>query len=193
MEETLVFIDAGFVSKLKKYFGKEDYLRTDLIKLSNNLTKRHNLICNKIFYYTAPPFQSGSPTKEESQRYRNYMCFKDKLSRYSDIIIREGRCQRLKIDGIFKYRQKAVDILLTMDLTSVPINYPNIKQIILMTTDSDFVPIMKNLKQQGIKTILYTYYDRKRNTNFSRSNELIKSVSRYIQLTKQDFEDAALK
>ncbi len=193
MNGTLVFIDAGFISKLKKYFGNGNYLKTDLIKLSNNLSKKHNLDCVKIFYYTAPPFQSGRPTKEESQRFRRYRKFKARLSKYPNIIIREGRCQRLKIDGNFKYGQKAVDILLTMDLTNVPINYLDVKQIILMTTDSDFVPIMENLKQQKIKTILYTYYDRKRDTNFSRSNELIKSVSRYVQLTKQDFEDATLK
>lgn len=190
MNNTLIFIDAGFLSKLKKHFSA---LKTDLIKLSDNLSEKENLSCNKIFYYTAPPFQSGKPTKNESTRYKKYLSFKDKLLRYSKIIIREGRCQRLKIENDFTYKQKGVDILLAMDLTSIPIKFPNIKTIILLTTDSDFVPLIEDLKQQNINIILYTYFERKRNTKFSRSNHLLKSVSKYIQLTKQDFENATLK
>jgi len=105
----------------------------------------------------------------------------------------EGRCQRLKIDGEFIFKQKAVDVLLTMDLTNVPIKYPDVKKIILIATDSDFVPVVENLQSQKVKTILYTYYEKKRNTNFSRSNNLIKSVYKYVLLTKEDFEECRLE
>jgi len=44
----------------------------------------------------------------------------------------------------------------------------------------------------GIKVILYTYYEKNRNTNFSRGNDLIKSVHKYVLLAKQDFENAPL-
>ncbi len=98
----------------------------------------------------------------------------------------------MKIDGKFEYKQKAVDVFLAMDLTNIPVKYPNIKKIILIATDSDFVPVIKNLEEQAIKTILYTYYEKKRNTNFSRSNELIKSVHKYVLLSKQDFDNAPL-
>ena len=80
-----------------------------------------------------------------------------------------------------------------MDLTNVPLEFPNVKKIILISSDSDFVPVVQNLEEKGVKTILYTYYEKKRNSPFSRSNHLIKSVCKYALLTKEDFDNAKLK
>ncbi|MFH1585182.1 MAG: NYN domain-containing protein [archaeon] len=192
MEETLVFIDEGFLSKLSKYFGGGRYIKFDKFKFAKELCNKQRLTCKQVFYYTAPPFQSDPPTEEEESLKEGYDKFVRKL-RELEIIVREGRCQRLKIDGNFEYRQKAVDVLLTMDVTSIPLKYPSVKKIILIATDSDFVPVIKNLEEHGIKTILYTYYEKRRDTNFSRSNELIKSVYKYVLLKKEDFEEAKLK
>ena len=79
-----------------------------------------------------------------------------------------------------------------MDLTNVPTEFPEIKRIILISSDSDFVPVIKNLEEKNIKTILYTYYEKKRNTSFSRSNYLIKSVYKYVLLKKEHFDNAPL-
>ncbi|MFH1607079.1 MAG: NYN domain-containing protein [Nanoarchaeota archaeon] len=186
-KETLVFIDANFLSKLSNHFGKKKYLIYDLFKFSYNLAKKQKLNCRQIFYYTAPPFQSEKPTKEEEIRKDGY----DRLKK-KEIIVQEGRCQRLKIDGNLVYKQKAVDILMAMDLMRVPLKFPKIKKIILIASDSDFVPVVKSLEEEGIKAILYTYYEKKRDTNFSRSNHLIKSVHKYVLLKKEDFDDAPL-
>jgi hypothetical protein len=51
---------------------------------------------------------------------------------------------------------------------------------------SDII-IIEKLRVNNVKTILYTYYEKKRNSHFSRSNYLIKSVHKYVQLTKEDF------
>ena len=80
-----------------------------------------------------------------------------------------------------------------MDLMSVPLKYPEIKKIILVSSDSDFVPIVENLEESGVKTILYTYYEKIRNTPFSISNHLVKSVHKYVLLTKEDFFMSPLK
>ena len=104
--------------------------------------------------------------------------------------VREGRCQKVNNNGEIDYNQKGVDTLLTMDLMSIPVRYPKIKTILLIACDSDFVPVIKNLDSLGIKVILLTYFDKKRNSNFSSSNELMQIVSKYVQITKQDFEDA---
>ena len=89
--------------------------------------------------------------------------------------------------------QKAVDILLAMDIMSVPLKYLEVRRIILLSTDSDFVPLIESLKEKGIKTILYTYYKKQRGVIFARSNYLIKSVHKYKLLTKKDFEDCPLE
>ncbi len=222
-EDTLVFIDANFLSKLSKHFGNGNFLVYDLIKFSENLSRKQKLIdnsdnwdkicsefsiciilklpilinriilnCKNIFYYTAPPFQSSVPTSEEEKKNRGYGKFINKLKKRG-VVVREGRCQRLKCDDNFVYKQKAVDILLTMDLMSVPIDYPKVKRIILVSSDSDFVPVVESLEEKGVKIILYTYYEKIRDTPFSVSNHLIKSVHKYVQLTKEDFDNSPLK
>lgn len=188
--ETLVFIDEAFLSKLSKHFGSGKYLRFDRIKFSKNLAEKEKLICRQIFLYISPPFQSTISSKEEGIRKEGYDRFTKNL-REAGVIVREGRCQRLKIDNNFIYNQKAVDVLLAMDLTSVPLKYPEIRRIILISSDSDFVPVIKNLEEQNIKTILYTYYEKKRDSSFSRSNELIKSVFKYKLLTKENLESCS--
>ena len=106
MEKTLVLLDAGFLSKLSNYFGKSKYLKYDLINFAKKISEKQNLFCEHIFYYTAPPFQSPKSTKEESIRYKKYARFIKKLSSNKIISIREGRCQRLKIDGKFIYKDR---------------------------------------------------------------------------------------
>jgi len=191
-KNTLVFIDAGFLSKLSRYFGKGKYLVYDIVKFSENISKKRKLECKKIFYYTAPPFQSHNSSSEERTRKDKYDGFIKKLSENSKIVIREGRCQKIIYSNKIKFSQKGVDTLMTMDLMSVPIKYPNIKKIILIACDSDFVPIINQLREFGLKIILWTYFTKKRNTNFSRSFDLMKAVSEYVKLTKQDFEGAGL-
>ena len=192
MEETIVFIDDGFLAKLSKYFGNGKYLKFNRIDFSKNFAGKQSLVCEKIFYYTAPPFQSEPPTKDEELRKKGHDNFVKKLSKSGEVIIREGRVQRLKIDGKFIYKQKAVDSLAIIDLMSIPLKYSNVKKIILVSSDSDFVPAVESLREFGVKTILYTYYEKRRDSNFSRSNELIKCVDKYVLLTKEDFINALL-
>lgn len=191
LDETLVFIDSNFLSKLSENFGGGKYLLYDLITFSRNISKNQNLFCRKIFYYTSPPYQSSIPSKEEERKKDGYDRFINKL-RKRKVIVREGRCQRLNIDGKVEYRQKGVDILLAMDLMMAPFKFPRVKKLILIASDSDFVPVIKSLEEQGIKTILYTYFERRRDTKFSRSNYLIKSVHKYVLLSLNDFNNAPL-
>ncbi len=192
MENTLILLDAGFLSKLSRYFGAGKYLKYDIIDFARKLSEKQNLFCKQLFYYTAPPFQSEKPTKEESNRYKNYEKFIKKLARNKIITIREGRCQRLKIGNEFIYKQKAVDSLVVIDLMSCPLEHPEVKKIILVASDSDFVPVIKRLDNFNIKTVLYTYYEKGRTAKFSTSNELIKTAHKYVLLSKKDFDNALL-
>ncbi|MAG02679.1 hypothetical protein CMI42_05055 [Candidatus Pacearchaeota archaeon] len=193
MEETLVLVDAAFLSKLSKHLGKGKYINYSIIDFFKKLSKKQNLFCKHIFYYTAPPFQSENPSNQESERYKKYRRFVKKLSKDPVIAIREGRCQRLKIDDNFVYKQKGVDSLMIMDMMKIPIDYKNIKKIVLIASDSDFVPIIKYLSKLTIETILYTHYSKNRESNLSKSNELLKIVNKYVEITKKDFENAPLK
>jgi uncharacterized LabA/DUF88 family protein len=77
-----------------------------------------------------------------------------------------------------------------MDLMDVPLEHPKVKKIILIASDSDFVPVIERLKSRKIEVILYTYFDRKRHSKFSTSNKLLKSVDRYVQLSEKDFTNS---
>ncbi len=193
MEETLVFIDSGFLSRLSKHFGKGSYLRYNLIELAKNLALKQNLLCKHIFYYTAPPFQSTPIKKDEQIRKENYDKFMKKLKQNLLITVREGRCQKLRLsNNNFIFKQKGVDSLAVMDIMSVPLKYKNIKTIILIACDSDFVPVIESLKQLNLKVILYTYYEKSRNSIFSTSNELIKIVNKYVLISSEDFKKSPL-
>lgn len=180
-------IDAGFLSKVSKKIGDGHYFKYDIVKFAKKLTGKQNLIFEHLFFYNAPPYQSPTPTKEDKKRKEEYDSFIQKLKRYDEITIREGRVQRLKADGKYIYKQKGVDTLLTMDLMDMPIVRTKIKKVILIASDSDFVPVINRLKSLGIDVILYTYFERDRNSKFSTSNNLLKSVSRYVKLRKEDF------
>lgn len=190
MEETIVFIDEGFLDKLSKHLGDGERLKFDKFCLAKNLAKKHELFCKKLFYYTAPPFQSTFPTDEEKRKKAGHDKFVKKLSENKNITIREGRCQRtFDKTGNPIYKQKGVDTLLTIDLSHLKEDFPEIKKIVLVSSDTDFCPAIRDIKKRGnIEVILYTYFDKQRNSKFSLSNELIECCSIYCRLEKSDFE-----
>jgi len=195
MEETLVFLDEGFVDNVSKYLGGGIRLKFDKFGFAKNLAKKQNLICKKLFYYTAPPFQSRPAKEEEKKRKEGYDRFIAKLSNNKDIVIREGRCQRIINEGGgIEYKQKGVDTLVAIDLGHLKEDYPNIKKIILISSDTDFCPSITDIKNRwGIEVVLYSYFDRKRKSKFSLSNELIKCCSKYFSLKKEDFNIPLIK
>ncbi len=189
IEKAIVFIDAGFLSKVSYELGEGHYFKYDLIKFSKLLSGKIELIFKHLFFYNAPPFQSSIPSEEEKRRKTDYDEFNVKLGRDKEATIREGRCQRLKIDGNYRFKQKGVDTLLTMDLMKLPVEEPKIKNIILIASDSDFVPVIEHLKKLGINVFLYTYFERDRKSKFSTSNKLLSAATRYFKLTKEDFQN----
>ena len=148
-----------------------------------------------MFYYTCPPFQSYKPIKGEAERKKGHDKFITALSKNKNITIREGRCQRiLNENGELKYHQKGVDTLLTIDLGHIKDDFPEIKTIILVSSDTDFCPAIRDIKKRDkIEVILYTYFDRERKSKFSLSNELIDCCSRYFRLIREDFISCPLK
>ncbi|HLD54642.1 MAG TPA: NYN domain-containing protein [Candidatus Nanoarchaeia archaeon] len=194
MEETLVFIDEGFLSKLSKHLGKTKYIKINYLKFAKQLSKKQNLFCKKIFYYTAPPYQSEPPSEKEELMKKGYDCFIKSFKKNNEVIVREGRCQKIKDEnGETRYKQKGVDTLLTIDLSHLKEDYPEIKKIILISSDTDFCPAIKDIKKRwNTEVLLYTYFDRKRKSKFSLSNDLIACCSKYFKLTKEDFLSAPL-
>lgn len=183
MDKTIVFIDGGYLSKISKHFGRGQPYRIDLNQFAITLAKTCGLWRDEVYYYTAPPYQSSFPSTGEKERKRKYDRFINRLSRIPGFIVREGRCQKTD-DG---FQQKGVDTLLTMDLMKVS-KRDDIKKIVLLACDTDFVPILKELRKNGIYSILFYYTDKVRNSKFSMSNYILTACNECILLTKEHFE-----
>src|SRR3989344_7971534 len=187
----IVFIDNAYLLRLKNYFFPEG-LKYSIKNFISIVANRSNCKVQKIFLYDAPPFQSSSPSDDEKRRKVSY----DRVVSYlrADYVeVREGRTQRLKVGRKFIFKQKGVDMLLGIDMVGIEKEFPDIKQVVLLSGDSDFVPVVKKLKKQDIKVVLWTYFERKRESPFSKSNDLMKSVGECIKISKKDFENAIIK
>ena len=192
MEDTIIFVDDGFFRLVKRYFQEISRKRKKFLQTFRNITKNESLNLKHLFVYMAPPFQSKNPNKDERFRKRKYDNIKKMLDKKDWITVREGRCQKIFDEkGNPKFNQKGVDSWIVADLCLFKEEFPDIKKIILISSDSDFAPIMKIIKEKkNIEVILYTYFENKRRSMFYRSNYLLKAVSRWVKLKEEDFEDA---
>jgi len=181
MEDTFVFIDDGYFSLISKHFGKGKHIKVDIKQFGITLAKENNLWCKNVFYYTAPPFQNAKPTPEQIKRRANHDKFIHKLKKIPEITIRQGRCQKIGGD----YKQKGVDSLIIMDLFRTP---QSIRTVILIACDTDFVPILNELRSRGMYVILYYFTDRVRNSKFSMSNHIMNACDRCVLLTEKHFK-----
>ena len=187
-DESIVLIDEGYLSFISKFFGKGRPLKNHIEIFAQKLAKERNLICKTIYFYTAPPYQSSRPSNEENMRKAHYDSFIDILKKVNPpIIVREGRCQK---DEKGNFHQKGVDTLLTMDLLKVAQKKEAVK-IILLTSDTDFVPIIKDIRKEYKTKIILAYFtDRKRKSPFSLSNHLWNVCDDRICIRKDHFGTA---
>lgn len=185
MKPTILFIDGGYLSHVSKHFGGGKPIKYKIEDFSVELCKNLGLDCKEIYFYIAPPFQSPKPTKEENKRKASYDKFIEKLKQVRPKInVREGRLQ--KINNTFT--QKGVDTLMTMDLLKTA-QKKEIKEAVIITSDTDFVPIIKDVRKEGLKIILAYFTDRKRKSPFSLSNHLWKVVDKKILIKKEFFQE----
>lgn len=182
MDDCIVFIDGAYLSLVSKFLGNGKPLKFDVKKFAENLSKEQNLICKEIFYYNCPPFQGTPPTEEQEKRKAGYDKFVSKLDLLG-IKVREGRCQMINN----KYAQKGVDVLLSIDLVR---KANKIKKFILVTCDTDFVPAIKDIRNNDkVKVILY--YLKDKSTKFSMSDHILSICDKKVKLIIEDFEKSA--
>lgn len=183
MESTIVFIEGQYLSLIAKHLYNEVPLKFSISKFARYLSKSQNLWHTSTYYYTAPPFQSPVPNLNEIERRRRYDNFVNKLHNPPYFVVRQGRCQKLGKE----YKQKGVDALFSADLSEIP-KKMKLKTVILLACDTDFVPIIDNLRSDDIDTILFYYTDNIRKSKFSMSNYIFNACPCKVLLTKEYFE-----
>ena len=182
-----MFIDGAYLSLIAKKFDRKG--RYDLGKLAAVFAEDASLHCAHTYFYSAPPYQSPVPTPDENARKARYDRFISRLKGLPGLTAREGRCQKIGNS----YRQKGVDTLMTMDLTLMPIDHAQVKQAIIVTADTDFVPVLSHLREHhGLRITLYYYTDRKRGSGFSLSNHLLSICDECRLISPSHFDRASL-
>jgi len=149
-----VFIDGGYLRAMLASFGEP---RISYRKLSDHFAQGDERL--RTYYYDCPPFQSSAPTTDEKERKRRFDRFLDYLQRnVPRFQARLGRLQRIQDStGAWKFVQKKVDVLLTVDLVRLSCE-KQIQRAVLIAGDADFVPAIQVARDAG--TIVQLYHGR---------------------------------
>lgn len=142
------------------------------------LTKRitGDLTLLRAYYYHCMPIQGSVPTTRESKRYSEMRRFLSGLEMIPSFEVRLGRLMKYKDEtGRDIYKQKQVDVLLSLDLVSLAYKKA-ISTAVLIADDADFVPAIKLAKAEGVEVVLYY------SLSSSTHNELLKTVDKRIPL-----------
>ena len=194
MDDCILMVDNGFFKLVKRYFEEKDRKRYRLLQSFRNICENKKLNLKHLYFYWAPPFQSRVPTSDEKLKRKKYDLLKKMLDKKSWVTFREGRCQRIfSENGKPVFSQKGVDSWIVADMCLFKEDFPDISKNVLISSDSDFAPIIKLIKDRmKIEVILYTYFDKDRKGKFHRSNHLLSVVSIWKKLKEEYFEDAKI-
>ncbi len=149
MDKVAIFVDMGYLSHVTKAHGN---VKIDYAKLATVLINETKETHYRTYLYNCPPYQSNPPTDEEKLRKSKYDRFIFNIKKAPRIELRTGRLVK-KNETLFV--QKGVDTYFAIDLVKLCFNKA-IQKAILIAGDSDFVPAIKEAKEQQV--IIKTYY-----------------------------------
>lgn len=158
MDKAIVLIDGGYLSALTKHHlpksnGKPR--RLDYGELSQEIALRCGADLLRTYYYDAPTYQSPEPTQEEKERQKKFDRFIHSLNRLEKFEIRLGQLRKYYDEqGRPDFEQKGVDVLLAIDALRLSLK-GKITKMILVSGDSDFVPVVKTVKDEGVEVYLF--------------------------------------
>ena len=75
---------------------------------------------------------------------------------------------------------------MTIDLSRIP-KKEEITNIIVLTSDTDFVPIINDISEDGINVTLAYFTDKKRKSGLSLSNHLLEACKDKLKIKKGYF------
>ena len=149
MEDCIVLVDNGFFKLVKKEFENKTKKSKKFLQTFRNICKNENLNLKHLFVYMAPPFQSRIPSEDEKNRRSMYDKIKRMLDSKKWATVREGRCQRIfDENGMPLFNQKGVDAWIVADLCLFKEEFSDINKIILISSDSDFAPIIEMIREK---------------------------------------------
>lgn len=184
-----IFVDGAYLEKFLR--DEHNSLPIDLQKLSELLMKNVReetpgipIAHLRTYYYHALPWEPhDGATQEERDRVQNKRSFFHRIEHLDRFEVRLGRTQRFydESSGIYRYEQKGVDVLLSVDLVSLAAR-GDIQYAVLLAPDADFVPAVKVAKNNG--TVIFLSAGEVP----SPSWELRKECDQFIALKRDDMQ-----
>jgi len=185
-ERVMIFIDGGYIRKVYKELFRNDEI--DYGKLIEGLLGFYNSYDSnpfradliRAYYYDA------IVDPEEKEKFNNQKEYFKKVSNCFFITIRLGKLLKSGEKG---YRQKGVDILISIDaLTMAYRNYYDTG--VFFVGDSDFIPLIEAVKETGKKTWGFCYGEEyeKGKVKSEVPNDLLRSFDVRTVLPKQILE-----
>ena len=147
-----VFIDGGYLDKVLEHDHSGS--RIDYGKLAHAMCSPDKLL--RAYYYHCLPYRSNPPTPEERLRYRNKHGFTTKLSHLPRFEVRLGKLVYRGNDnrGESIFQQKKVDCMVGVDMALLAAK-GKIGAIAVFTGDSDLVPAIEAVKNEGVLVTLW--------------------------------------
>lgn len=175
-ERIIVFIDgSNHYHIVKDMFNNSKHLIDfNFKKFIEIIVKNRNLI--RVYYYTAP-----LDKKKDEKTYSKQQQFFEKLKKIPDFSLVLCRMQKERIDGKIIYVVKEDDIHLAVDMVKLAYNNAY-DTAILVSTDGDFVPAIRTIKEIGKKVENVAF-----ETKFSW--HLKQECDKFIQLSKKEIKD----
>lgn len=174
----MVFIDGGYLRDgFKKLLGHD---KIDFGKLINSLVCYKSRIMDKgevtrVYYYDAIVDASVDPEKHTQQKK-----YFHNIALYPDFEVKLGRLVKT---GTGEYRQKGVDILISIDmLTKAFQNFYDVA--VFVGGDDDFVDLVDTVKNLTNKKVYGGAFQH------NVSQRLLESFDSSYIITKEDCDDA---
>lgn len=147
-----VYLDAGYIEKVLNH--EHPGARIDYERLVREMADTDELL--RAHYYNCLPYQSNPPQQDEVERFDKKRRFIDALDFLPRFTTRLGRLALIGIaaDGKKIFQQKRVDLMLGVDMALLAAK-GKITSIALFTGDSDTIPAVEAVKQEGVVVRLW--------------------------------------
>ena len=168
--EAILFIDgSNFYHNSKSLIGEAE--RIDFNFLAKLICEKFDLELKQIRYYNAVP-----DIRDNQNLYYNHLKFLDKLKKDNIVV----RVRKLRYIQSLKIKiEKGVDVLIASDMIRKTLVEKECKVCILISGDSDFIPVMEIIKKAGNEVITCSLKQ-------GFSNELRQGKFRYLILKKEE-------
>ena len=154
MAKAVILIDGAYLEML--LIKEHDRAQVDYHKLALGLVKKVSRFVGqpvhlmRTYYYHALPWAPADPTEEERERVYKKQGFFHRLEYLPRFEVKLGRTQRtISEDGTVFFEQRGVDVQLVADFVNLAAR-GMVEHLVLVAPDSDYVPVVKMVKDLGV-------------------------------------------